>query len=127
MGHLIWLFVTYFKYNAETGKFYFGKTSGLVDEVNEINAAKLVRKRDNYHHRNKDGYNGAEIDRFSPESDAIRDREQIMIDHTKATDENGNIYNGISPRNPNRAKYLAAAIRVFGDAAFTYWLYSLVF
>ncbi len=127
MGHLIWLFITYYKYNIKTKRYYFGKTSGLVENIDAESIVKIVKKRDKYHHRNGDGFGDAVVDKYSTESDAIRGREQIMIEHTKSTDENGNIYNGISPRNPKRAKYIAAAIRVFGDMAFSGWMYSLVF
>jgi len=127
MGHLIWLFVIYVKYNAYKKQYYIGKTSGLVETDDLKSATKLVRKRDSNHHRNKDGFDVARVETFSTDSDAIRGREQIKIDEHKSNGDSGNLRNSISPRNPNKTKYIAAAIRVFGDVAFSFWLYSLVF
>ena len=127
MGHLIWLFVTYYKYNIENNKYYFGRTGGQVDSTDADSALRLVEKRDKYHHRNEDGFDKAKIDIFSTEKDAIRGREQMQIDKHKENDSSGNIYNGISPRNPKKNKYMAAALRVFGDALITFLIFRILF
>ncbi len=68
--HSIRLFIIYIKENIKTEKLYVGRASGLVDEINEEAANKVRKKRDGSHHRNKDGYGEAVIDRISTDYEA---------------------------------------------------------
>ena len=102
-------------------------TGGLIKERNEIEAAKLVQKRDSHHHRNKDGFGIAKVDEFSTDKDAIRGREQMKIEKLREQEQCGNIRNSISPRNPKKTKYMAAALRVFGDALITFLIFRILF
>lgn len=98
---------TYTKPDLNGGKPYSGKTSGRgTPEEN-------VANRDENHHMNKRGYGPAQLDKSSLNPDAIRGREQQNIDANggaQSTGGNsGNRRNSISPKNPNRQKYLDAA------------------
>ncbi len=107
--------MTYSKKNHKTGRTYYGKTSGAAIEATIDAINKILEKRDNHHHKNKEGYDIAKIDKVSTDSDAIRGREQMLIEKSKTEDKSGNIYNSISPRNPKRARYLKAALIAFGE------------
>ena len=106
------LYVTYTKTNPVTGEVYSGRTSGYGDPQD------IVAKRDRYHHMNKNGFEGAQIDRVSTDPDAIRGREQYLIDfHGGAKSQggtSGNAINGISQTNPNKQIYVEANEREFG-------------
>jgi len=123
--HLYKLYVTYIKVNPDTKKIYVGKTSGWVNDTNIEIAQQIVHRRDKYHHKTKDGFVDADLERFSTNSDAIRGREDLLIRAFKAKDISGNIYNGISQRNPKRNKYIAEAIRIFGDIAISYLFFCM--
>jgi len=104
---------TYTKYNPETGKTYPGRTSGTgTPEQN-------VARRDGSHPLNKDGYLPAKLDKTSSAYDPIRGREQMLIEHYGGAQSMGgtgpNKINGISPTNPNKANYMNAAKREFGE------------
>jgi len=105
---LLKLYLTYFKQNPTSGKVYVGRTSGWG--IVRI----ILARRDRKHHKNKEGFLPAEIDKVSTDSDAIRGREQQLIDNNVSKGISGNIINGISPRNKKRNKYLAAALKLFG-------------
>ena len=78
-----------------------------------------VARRDARHHMNKKRFGQGQLDKLSKSYDAIRGREQELIDaHGSAQSTggtSGNPYNGIHPDNVNRKKYLRAARRAFGD------------
>ncbi len=126
MGHLIWLFVVYLKYNSQKGEFYAGMTGGIASKEDIHSAQKLVEKRDKYHHRNKDGFEQAEIVEYSTDKDAIRGLEQMKIEELREQEQCGNIRNSISPRNPKKAQYMAATFRVFGDALITFLFFRYI-
>jgi hypothetical protein len=109
------IFLTYVKYNPETGKFYIGRTSGLVKELSMDAFQKVMRRRDNSHEKNKEGYEPAKINQVSQDYAAIRGQEQLQIDAHKQKGDCGNTNNGISQRNKKRLIYLAAAIEAFGE------------
>ena len=104
-------FQTYVK-KTETGRVYSGRTSGTDDPI------KNVYRRDRYHHKNKEGYGPAELDFSSSNPDAIRGREQQLIEENGGAisqgGTSGNAINGISPDNPKRKIYEEARKREFG-------------
>ena len=114
--HLYKLYATYRKRHLDTGKVYVGRTSGRVKFVGFLTGVKIVDKRDQHHHKNKDGYGKTVIDKFSTDKEAIRGREQQLIEQYKNKGTSGNIYNGISSRNKKKSNYIATALRIFGDA-----------
>lgn len=104
---------TYTKTNKKTGETYSGRTSGKgTPEQN-------VAKRDAKHHKNEEGFGPAKLDKSSKSKDAIRGREQQLIDKNgKAKSEggsSGNSVRGVSKQNPKAKKYEAAAKREFGN------------
>ena len=123
--HSLRLFITYIKENTESGELYIGRSSGKVNGIDEEAADKIRKKRNNSHHRNKDNFGEAVIDRISTNYNAIRGREDMMIRRTKELGISGNKYNGISNRNKKRRMYLNTAINLFGDitlgVAFYQW------
>lgn len=114
------LYVTYTKSNPDTGEMYSGMASGFQEEdVPEVRMAlRILRKRDSSHHKTQEGYEDAQLDQASDDYEAVRGREQMLIDyHGGAQSQgghSGNKLNSISHRNPNRNKYLNAALKLFG-------------
>jgi hypothetical protein len=102
---------TYTKPDKNGGQPYSGKTSGTGRPEDN------VTKRDANHHMNKKGFGKAVLDRSSKSADAIRGREQNLIDAnggSKSTGgTSGNQNNGISPKNKNAEKYKQAALNEF--------------
>ena len=103
---------TYTKTNSETGEVYGGRTSGTGDP------AENVAARDRNHHMNEKGFGPAVLDKSSSNPDAIRGREQMLIESNGGAKSqggtSGNAINGISPKNPKRDQYLEAAENEFG-------------
>ncbi len=104
---------TYTKRNPYTGEVYSGRTSGTgTPEEN-------VEDRDRKHHMNPKGFGPAKLDKSSTSYDAIRGREQRLIDkHGGAKScggKSGNQNNGIRPDHPDRDTYFKAAQREFGS------------
>jgi hypothetical protein len=103
---------TYTKTNSKTGEVYTGRTSGTDSPT------KNVRNRDANHHKNAEGFGKAELDQTSSNSDAIRGREQQMIDKNGGSKSqggtSGNTINGVSPTNPKKDHYLDEALKQFG-------------
>jgi RHS repeat-associated protein len=98
---------TYTKTNPETGEVYSGRTSGTgTPEEN-------VATRDAGHHKNAEGFGPAKLDKSSANKDAIRGREQQLIDANGGAKSqggtSGNAINGVSPTNPNAERYEDAA------------------
>jgi RHS repeat-associated protein len=95
---------TYTKENPATGEVYSGRTSGTGTP------RENVAKRDANHHMNKQGFGPAKLDRSSTNSNAIRGREQILIDNNggakSQSGTSGNAINSISPKNKNITLYL---------------------
>ncbi len=104
---------TYTRYNPLTGDCYSGRTSG--DGTPEQN----VRNR-GYGQPllNAEGFMPPVLDQSSPDKDAIRGREQQIIDLNGGARSSGgssrNMINGISPWNFQRQNYLDAATNQFG-------------
>jgi len=68
------LFLTYLKRNERNGKVYVGRTSGDAEKNTPEDARKILRKRDTSHHKTREGYGIARIDKVSDDADAIRGR-----------------------------------------------------
>jgi RHS repeat-associated protein len=100
---------TYTVTNGETGEAYSGRTSGYGTPDENIQ-----RRFDAGHERTGDGWGDPVLDRSSPNSDAIRGREQGLIDYYRRQGIAADQINGISPRNGNYARYMDAALREFG-------------
>ena len=97
---------TYTKTNPTTGEVYSGRTSGTGDPE------KNIKRRDVNHAKNKEGFMPAELDMSSDNPDAIRYREQYLIElhgGAKSTGgTSGNAINGISPKNTKYNQYKTA-------------------
>ena len=116
------LYVTYIKRKKLTEEIYSGRASGNYDDETDNmvqEGLNILATRDRNHHKNKEGFEPAEIDNISQDSDATRGREQMLIDYhggAKSTGGNsGNQINGISAKNENRDKYLDTAKKIFGS------------
>ncbi len=105
------LYITYTKTNKKTGKTYSGRTSGTGS------ADDILKKRDGSHHKNADGYGKAKIDKVSGNKDAIRGREQQLIDANGGAvsqgGTSGNAINGIADTNKKKGIYIKAAKKEF--------------
>ena len=106
-------YVTYTKTNPVTGQVYSGRTSGFGTPT------QILRRRDAGHHMTQQGFGPAQVDRASTNRDAIRGREQQLVDAYGGAQSqggsSGNAINAVSPRNKKAARYKAAAEREFGD------------
>jgi hypothetical protein len=117
------LYVTYIKRKKPTSEVYSGRASGVYDDEKETEVQgglNILASRDRRHHKNSEGFEPADVDKISKDSDATRGREQMLIEShggAKSTGGNsGNQINGISLKNENREKYLSAARKLFGSA-----------
>ncbi len=102
---------TYTKTNPTTGEVYSGRTSGYDT------SAKNVRNRDANHHMNDKGFGPTKLDQSSSNKDAIRGREQQLIDGNGGAKSqggtSGNAINGIGPNNKKKDIYIKAAEEEF--------------
>jgi hypothetical protein len=105
------LYHTYKKLGLD-GTVYSGRTSGTGTPDEN------VRLRDRNHHMNDKGFGEAQVDKTSTNPDAIRGREQQLIEANGGAKSqggtSGNAINGISDSNPNREQYMSAAEEEFG-------------
>ena len=103
-------FETYTK-KGPSGEVYSGRTSG------KAGPDQNVANRDANHHMNSKGFGKAQLDKSSMNKNAIRGREQQLIDKNggaKSTGgTSGNAINGISDKNPKKAQYIEAAKKEF--------------
>ena len=106
------VYVTYTKVNPKTGEVYSGRASGYGTPK------EVVANRDRNHHMNEKGFEKAKLDRFSTNSDAIRGREQQLIELNGGAKSqggsSGNAINGVSLTNPNKQRYEDARRKEFG-------------
>jgi hypothetical protein len=104
---------TYVKENAQTGQRYGGRTSGTGSP-----AQNVARRDQNQRALNDEGFGPATLDRTSPDPNAIRGREQQLIEKIGGAKSRGgtsrNAINGISPRNKNGQACREAATKEFG-------------
>ena len=93
---------------------YSGRTSGTGTPEQNI-----ARRNGPGHPKSQEGYGPPRLNKSSSNPDAIRGREQQLIERNggaRSTGGNsGNAINGVSPRNPNRDRYRDAAGKEFGD------------
>jgi len=91
---------------------------GLVElEVKRphvIGALGDEARRDSGHPYTKDGFGPAVLDRTSDSYDAIRGREQQLIDFFRQSGLSANKINGVGPRNPAGARCQQQAFDAFG-------------
>lgn len=115
------LHVSYTKTNPENLEVYSGRASGSNDGSlkEEELAKKIMVKRDSSHHKNEEGFDVYDIDKISDNSEAIRGREQMLIEYNGGAKSqggtSGNSINSISDRNPKKRKYLLTALKIFGS------------
>lgn len=123
------IYLTYIKKNNEVGEVYSGMASGNWDGSSE-GLGKVLERRDSSHHKNEDNFGPAILDEFSDDKDAIRGREQMLIEHygyaKSEGGSSGNQINGISPRNKKKNLYISAAIKLFGTISILLFLLHLV-
>ena len=95
---------TYTKTNPETGEVYSGRTSGYGSPRDN------VAKRDQNHHMNEKGFGSAVLDETSSNKNAIRGREQQLIDYYGGAKSeggtSGNAIRGIGPKNKKKKRYV---------------------
>lgn len=129
MSFLKKLFVTYTKENPETEEVYSGLASGNQEEnISELQTIRrILRKRDYSHHKNEEGFKEAQLDKASEDYEAIRGREQMLIEHHGGAKSgggtSGNEINSISGRNKKRDQYLDAAIKLFGGLSILFIIF----
>lgn len=104
---------TYTKTNPETGEVYSSRTSGYGTPKENVS------RRDKKHHMNDKGFGPAALDKSSTNKDAIRGREQQLIDSNGGAKSqrgtSGNAINGISPNNKKKNRYMKFATDEFGE------------
>jgi RHS repeat-associated protein len=117
-------YVTYTKTNKKTGKVYTGRSRGVGTPV------QIVAARDVGHHMTDKGFGAAVLDKSvtaaksvaerhsDPAYQAIRGREQQLIDHFGGAQSfggtSGNAIRGIATDNPLLDTYMKAAKKMFG-------------
>jgi hypothetical protein len=103
---------TYTKPDTNGGPPYSGRTSGTGTPDENVAA------RDAGHDYTNRGYGPAELDQSSANPDAIRGREQQLIDQNGGAQSDGgtapNKIRGVAESNPNAEKYNDAANDEFG-------------
>jgi len=100
---------TYTKTHPGTGDVYSGRTSGYGTPLENI------ARRDSRHPWTGRGYGPAKLDKSSRSYEAIRGREQSLIEYFRRWGKAAPQINGISPKNPNRPLYCTACRRAFGQ------------
>lgn len=104
---------TYTRYNPFTGQCYSGRTSGYGTPEQNVRARGLQQS-----YLTLERFNMPVLDRSSENSDAVRGREQQLIDINGGAQSTGgtsrNLINGISVVNPFRQDYLNSATATFG-------------
>jgi RHS repeat-associated protein len=114
------VYATYTKQSDIDGKIYSGRTGIRVPINTPVAAAAQVAVmiRDLNHHKTRDGYGPASLDKGSNSYNAIRGREQQLIDHYGGAQSvggtSGNRINGISDYNPMRGTYMNSSTAEFG-------------
>jgi hypothetical protein len=107
-------FTTYTRAKAD-GTVYSGRTSGTKSPEQQVSA-----RNNGVDHkaRTAEGYGPARVDKNSSNPDAIRGREQQLIEQNGGARSqggtSGNKINGVSPSNPKAEQYKEACTREFG-------------
>jgi RHS repeat-associated protein len=102
---------TYTTYTREKpGTVYSGRTSGKGTPQQQV-AARTSRA--DHQAKTAQGYGPAKVDKNSPNANAIRGREQQLIEKNGGAQSqggtSGNAINGVAPSNPNAETYQKAA------------------
>jgi hypothetical protein len=108
------LFLTYLKFQINSADVYVGMTSGESTGDEEKDAIRILRKRDSSHHKNKENFGKAQIDKVSENKAAIRGREQQLIEYFRKQGISANERNSVSKRNKKKNHYLEMALKFFG-------------
>ncbi|MEJ0037671.1 MAG: hypothetical protein WDO68_16625 [Gammaproteobacteria bacterium] len=99
-------YTTYTRKNESAGKVYSGRTSGKGTAEQQVKARTSAP---DHEAKTREGYGPAKVDKNSPNADAIRGREQQLIEQNGGAQStggtSGNTINGVSPNNPNAQKY----------------------
>ena len=99
----------------EDGTVYSGRTSGKGTPEQQV--AARTRGPD-HQAKTREGYGPAVVDKNSPNANAIRGREQQLIEQNGGAQSqggtSGNKINGVSPKNRNAETYRAACKAEFG-------------
>jgi hypothetical protein len=108
---------TYTTYTRQKqdGTVYSGKTSGKGTPEQQV--ASRTSKSD-HQDKTAEGYGPATVDKNSGSADAIRGREQQLIEQNGGAisqgGTSGNKINSVSPNNPNGGVYGSACQKEFG-------------
>ena len=106
-------YATYTRTHPVTGQVYCGRTHGIGDSNYLVHRRGLQQK-----HLNAEGFSPPVLDKYSTSPQAIRGREQQLIDfHGGAQSVGGtarNKINGVSAWNPNGPYYNWASTAEFG-------------
>jgi RHS repeat-associated protein len=106
---------TYTRKNESTGKTYSGKTSGTGTAEQQV---KARTSKPDHQEKTKEGYGTAVVDKNSGSSDAIRGREQQLIESNGGAKSqggtSGNAINSVSPSNQKAPQYEQACNNEFG-------------
>lgn len=98
----------YTKFNSATGQVYVGRTSGCGTPKQNVS------RRDSSHEYNSLGFGEAQLDVSTTSRNAIRGREQQLVDDYRSLGVYANKINGISPSNLMGTIYMKAATAAFG-------------
>ncbi len=102
---------TYTRTNPETGQVYSGRTSGTGEPQANVS------RRDSGHHLNEEGFDPAATDKSSTNPEAIRGREQQLIDLYGGAQSQGgrsaNKIRAVSLQNTKLVDYMKAATQEF--------------
>ncbi|WP_313036757.1 RHS repeat-associated core domain-containing protein, partial [Stenotrophomonas acidaminiphila] len=108
-------YTTYTRTRQSDGTTYSGRTSGRGSAEQQV-----ANRTSNPDHQAKtaEGYGPGVVDKNSSNPDAIRGREQRLIQQNGGAQSqggtSGNTINGVSPNNPNSARYDQACKKEFG-------------
>lgn len=108
-------FTTYTRQQAQTGTVNSGRTSGTTTAEKQV-ATRTSAK--DHKAKTAQGYGPAKVDKNSQNSDAIRGREQQLIDKSGGAQSkggtSGNKIPGVSDKNPKKDQYTQACNKEFG-------------
>ena len=107
-------YATYTRVNPTTGQVYSGRTGGYGDPNTLVQQRGLQQAI-----LNAEGFAPPVLDQWSSNGQAVRGREQQLIDYYGGAKSVGgttrNAINGVADFNPNRPWYIGAAIAEFGS------------
>jgi RHS repeat-associated protein len=120
-----WTYMTYTRTNSDSSQVYSGRTSGWVDRggpvSDDVDRAldRRVAGDDRHAALTAAGFGPPIPDRISEDYNAIRGREQQLIDTFLGAQSVGgysaNAINGVRDFNPSRPDYMQASVDAFGS------------